>query len=189
MFSTDILSILDARSFSSPWFWFVLLAVWTMAARRVVGIPTDVLALASRSLREKPGADSAEVFALLDWMSLNVPRWRVGKTTLAVLIGVISFGLSTLAVLGFGFGLEMAQALVLIALPQAILLGLRVRLAGQLYWVMEAAELGQPAPEAATEALRRINRYRILYGIISVLAVVVTALWASLWLILHPNGL
>lgn len=189
MFSTDILSILDARSFSSPWFWFVLLAVWTMAGRRVVGIPTDVLALASRSLREKPGADSAEVFALLDWMSLNVPRWRVGKTTLAILVGVITFVLSALAVLGFAFGLEMAQALVLIALPQAILLALRVRLAGQLYWVLEAAELGQPAPEAATEAMRRINHYRILYGIISVLAVVVTALWASLWLILHPNGL
>ena len=71
----------------------------------------------------------------------------------------------------------------------ALLLALRARLAGQLYWVLEAAELGQPAAEAAAEALRRINRYRILHGIISVLAVVVTAFWASLWMLMHPNGL
>ena len=189
MFPTDILSILDARSFSSPWFWLVLLAVWTLSGRRVLGIPTDVLTEATRALRDKPGADSAGAFALLDWMSLNVPRWRLGPRMGAVLTGLVSFGVSALAILGFTYGLEMAQALTLILLPQAILLALRMRLAGQLHWVLEAAQLGQPAAQAATEALRRINRYRILYAIISVLAVVVTALWASLWLLLHPNGL
>lgn len=189
MFPTDILSILDARSFSSPWFWLVLLAVWTMSGRRVVGIPGDVLTEATRALREKPGADSARIFALLDWMSLNIPRWRISQGSGAVLTALVAFVLSALAILGFGYGLEMAQALILILLPQAVLLALRFRLAGQLYWVLEAAHLGQPAPEAAAEALRRINRYRVLYGIISALAVVVTTLWASLWLLLHPNGL
>ncbi|MBA4489714.1 hypothetical protein [Paracoccus sp. S1E-3] len=189
MFPTDILSILDARSFSSPWFWLALLAVWTYSGRRMVGIPVDVLAHAAAALRKKPGADSAEVFALLDWMSLTVPRWQIGARSAAVLSGLICFGVSALAVLGFRYGLEMAQALTLILLPQAVLLALRFRLAGQLHWVLEAAHLGQPAPEAATEALRRINRYRLVYAIISVLAVVATTLWASLWLLLHPNGL
>ncbi|NHF72241.1 hypothetical protein [Paracoccus xiamenensis] len=189
MFLTDILSFLDARSFSSPWFWAVLLTVWTLSGRRVVGIPVDVPAQAARALREQPGEASAEVFALLDWMSLSVPRWQAGPRTGAVLTALICFALSVLAILGFSFGLEMAQALVLIGLPQALLLALRARLAGQLYWVLEAAELGQPAAEAAAEALRRINRYRILHGIISVLAVVVTAFWASLWMLMHPNGL
>ena len=189
MFPTDILSILDARSFSSPWFWLALLVVWTYSGRRVLGIPIDVLTQATRALREKPGADSAEVFALLDWMSLNVPRWRLGPRMGAVLTGLVSFGVSALAILGFTYGVEMAQALTLILLPQAVLLALRFRLAGQLYWVLEAAHLGQPAPEAAAEALRRINRYRVFYAIVSVLAVVATTLWASLWLLLHPNGL
>ena len=189
MFPTDILSILDARSFSSTWFWLALLVVWTLSGRRVVGIPVDVLGQAARALREKPGADSADIFALLDWMSLNVPRWQIGARAGAVLTALISFGISALAVMGFTYGLEMAQALALILLPQAVLLALRFRLAGQLYWVLEAAQLGQPAPEAASEALRRIGRYRVLYAIISVLSVVVTTLWASLWLLLHPNGL
>ncbi len=189
MIPTDILSILDARSFSSPWFWLALLTVWTLSGRRVIGIPVDVLGQAARALRENPGADSAEVFALLDWMSLNVPRWRIGARAGAVLTGLISFGVSALAILGFTYGLEMAQALTLILLPQAVLLGLRFRLAGQLYWLLEAAQLGQPAPEAAAQALKRIGRYRILYTVMSVLAVVVTTLWASLWLLLHPNGM
>ena len=189
MFPTDILSILDARSFSSPWFWLALLVVWTYSGRRVLGIPIDVLTQATRALREKPGADSAEVFALLDWMSLNVPRWRIGPRAAAVLTGLICFGISALTVLGFGYALEMAQALTLILLPQAVLLALRFRLAGQLYWVLEAAHLGQPPRTAAIEAMRRINRYRLQHTIISLLSVTITAFWAARWIALHPHGL
>ena len=189
MFPTDILSIFDARSFSSPWFWLALLVVWTYSGRRVLGIPIDVLTQATRALREKPGADSAEVFALLDWMSLNVPRWRIGPRAAAVLTGLICFGISALTVLGFGYALEMAQALTLILLPQAVLLALRFRLAGQLYWVLEAAHLGQPPRTAAIEAMRRINRYRLQHTIISLLSVTITAFWAARWIALHPHGL
>lgn len=189
MFLSDILSILDARSFSSPWFWLVLFAVWSFGGRRVLGIPADVLGRAGVSLRADPGKDTAEIFALLDWMSLNVPRWRLSPALGVAISALICFGLTVLAMLGFGLGLEMAQALVLLLLPQALLLALRLRLAGQLHWVLEAAELGQPAPDAATEALRRINRYRFAQMFISLLAVMATAFWATRWIVLHPNGM
>ncbi|MFD1796159.1 hypothetical protein FQV27_01650 [Paracoccus aurantiacus] len=188
MFLTDIISILDARSFSSPWFWLVLLAIWSFGGRRVLGIPADVLADAGSSLRRYPSEARAEVVALLDWMSLNVPRWRMSPGVGAAITALICFVLAVLIVLGFGANLEMAQAIVLLMLPQAILLVLRVRLAAQLYWVLEAAELGQPVPEAATEALRRINRYRVLQMAISLVAVILAAFWATRWIVLHPHG-
>ncbi|MFV0409360.1 MAG: hypothetical protein ACK5LJ_06595 [Paracoccus sp. (in: a-proteobacteria)] len=190
---TEILTILDARSFSSPWFWLVLITVWTLSGRHVLGVPGDVLAGASRALREAEGGGPVlpdEAALLLDWLLLNLPRWRIARIEGAVFCGVIAFIATVLMVLGFGFGLEMAQALSLILLPQALLLALRLRLACRLSPMLEAARQGEiPPAEAAAQMLRRIGGYRIVQMVVSVLALVVTLFWASLWMMLHPNGL
>ena len=187
MYPTDLLHILDARSFSSPWFWLVLVGVWTPAGRGVLGVPNDVLARAAHGLR---GADDgADAELLLDWLSLQLPRWRIGRRMGAVLTAAICFGLTTLGLLGFRYQFEMAQALTLLAAPFALLLALRLRLAAQLHWVLEAARLGQPPRVAAIEAMRRINRYRMQHMAVSLLAVTAAAFWGSRWIALHPNGL
>lgn len=188
MFPNSLLQILDARSFGSAWFWLVLAVVWSFGGRRLLGIPADILMDAGRSLRRAPGLETPQVLALLDWMSLNVPRWRVSPRMGLALAAALPFGLSVLAGLGFAGGLEMAQALSLLLIPQAVLLGLRLRLAGQLHWILRAAELGQPAPRAATDAMQRINRYRIAQTLISLVAVIFTGLWAMRWILLHPYG-
>ncbi|WBU59089.1 hypothetical protein [Paracoccus albus] len=186
---SDILSLLDARSFSSPWFWLVLVSVWTLAGRGVLGVPNDVLAGASQALRKSDDPDPAEAQLLLDWLSLQLPRWKLGRAMGMAMSAIVAFSLSVLAVLGFRYQLEMAQALALIGIPVALLLILRLRLAGQLEWVMEAARYGQPVRPAAIEAMRRINRYRLQHTAVSLLSVTVTAFWAARWLVLHPNGL
>ncbi|SDE27213.1 hypothetical protein SAMN05421538_105117 [Paracoccus isoporae] len=188
-FLSEALILLDSRSFASPWFWLVFFAAWSLAGRSVLGVPSDVLSRAGRALREDAASTPAEAAMLLDWLRLNIPRMRIGRRGGAVLTGLSCFGLTLLALLGFGYGLEMAQALSLILIPMALLFALRLRLAHHLRWVLEAAHLGQPAREAAAQALRRINRYRTVHAVISVLSVMATALWASLWLLTHPNGL
>ena len=90
-----ILSILDSRSFGSIWFWLLLVLVWGHAGRRVLGVPVDI-AQAAR------GGDEPAALLLLDWLSLTLPRWRLGPKEGAVLLGLGAFGLSALAVLGFG---------------------------------------------------------------------------------------
>lgn len=193
MIVSELLSLLDARSFASPWFWLVLVAVWTLAGRGVLGVPNDVLATAGRSLRHESagqaGGDQAPALLLLDWLSLQLPRWQLDRTAGAMLTAGIAFVLSTLALLGFGYHYEMAQALTFLGAPFALLLILKLRLARQLDRVVEAAHLGQPPRAAATEAMRRINRYRAQHTVISLLAVTATAFWAARWIALHPYGL
>ena len=189
MILSQILSILDARSFASPWFWLVLVGVWTLAGRGVLGVPNDVLSAAGHALRKPDGGDPAPALLLLDWLSLQLPRWHLGQVTGAIMTAGIAFVLTTLAVLGFRFQYEMAQALTLLAAPFALLLILKLRLARQLDWVLEAAHLGQPPRTAAIEAMRRINRYRLQHTIISLLSVTITAFWAARWIALHPHGL
>ncbi len=186
---TELFSILDARSFASPWFWLVMLTVWTLAGRGVLGVPNDVLADAGRALRDKDNAELTGAHSLLDWLSLQLPRWRVDNAAGATMAALGAFGLTTLALLGFRYQLEMAQALTLLAVPQALLLILKLRLARQLDWVMEAAELGQPVTIAAIEAMRRINRYRLQHTVISLLSVTATAFWAARWIAIHPHGM
>lgn len=189
MILSEILSILDARSFASPWFWLLLVWVWTLAGRGVLGVPNDVLAAAGRSLRRPEGADPEHAHLLLDWLSLQLPRWQLASWMGAALAGAGAFVLSSLAVLGFRYQFEMAQALTLLAAPFALLMVMKLRLARQLEWVVQAARYGQPPREAAIEGMRRINRYRLQHTIVSLLSVTITAFWAARWIALHPHGL
>lgn len=162
-----------------------MVGLWTWAGRGVLGVPNDVLAEAGQALRR---GETGGAVLLLDWLSLQLPRWRLGPVVGAVMTALITCLLSVLAILGFRWQFEMAQALTLLGVPFAVLLVLKLRLAGQLDAVIEAARLGRPAPDAAAEAMARINRYRFHHTVISLLAVTVTAFWAARWIALHPFG-
>ncbi|WP_347268323.1 hypothetical protein [Paracoccus sp. (in: a-proteobacteria)] len=182
--SEAILALLDSRSFDSIWFWALVVLVWAMVGRRVLGVPADVIAGLGRAA---PG-DEAAALALLDWLSLTLPRWRLSPREGTVLLGLGAFALSALLVLGFGYGLELAQALVLLVLPLALVLVLDLRLAGRLRLVLAQAETGQPVHEAGHEAARLMRRHRALVAGISAVAVALTAFFAAIWMILHPFG-
>lgn len=179
-------ALLDSRSFGSIWFWVILTLAWTMAGRRSLGVPGDVIAAAGRAA-PGPGDDPAAL-ALLDWLSLTLPRWRLGPREGVILLGLAAFLLSGLSVLGFGYGLEMAQALVLLILPFAGLFVLDLRLARRLGAVLGRAEVGLPVNEAGAEAARLL-RHRHRVGLaVSVLSVVVTAFYGAVWMMAHPYG-
>ncbi|MFV0299999.1 MAG: hypothetical protein ACK5IP_03800 [Paracoccus sp. (in: a-proteobacteria)] len=178
------LDLLDARSFGSVWFWVVLILIWAGSGRAVLGVPTDVINRARRDPQGGPG------LALLDWLTLALPRWQFGQREGVVVLGLAGFAIGSLVVLGFGYGLELAQAASLLVVPLLLLFLMRVGLARRLVPVMSGAQDGSIAPDEATaRVLRVIVIHRRLVFLLSVLAVGATALWGTIWQLMHPNGL
>ena len=180
------LAILDSRSFSSIWFWLLLVLAWSLAGRRVLGVPIDVIQ-AARS-PQGPGDDPAALL-LLDWLSLTLPRWHLARIEGMLALGLAAFVLTALFVLGFGYGLEMAQALVLLVLPFAVLFAIELRLAqGVSDLVSQAQDDSLAVNDAARQAARRLLGHRRIVTIASILVVALTAYRAALWLVAHPFG-
>ncbi len=185
----SLIGFLDSRSFMTIWYWLALVGLWSATGRNIMGIPSDIVARARAALASGQGDDPA-VMTLLDWLSLVLPRWRLGPTEGAVFLGLTSFGLTSLAVLGFVFWLELAQAVFLLLMPFWLLFWMRVRLARRVTPVVDAAQLGQIPPEkAARDAARAMTWHRRWVTVLSMVSVLATVLWGSAWAIMHPNGL
>ncbi|WP_246184940.1 hypothetical protein [Paracoccus aestuariivivens] len=182
-----ILALLDSRSFGSIWFWLVLALVWSLAGRRVAGVPYDIV----QGARKQPDSDEDHpaAFLLLDWLSLTLPRRHLGRTEGLVMLFVATFAMSALFLLGFVYGLEMAQALVLLVLPFLILVPVELRLTRKLLHLVEAAGAEQLAVnEAARQAAHLMRWHRAFVTLISIIVVAVTAYRGALWFIAHPFG-
>ncbi|WP_410216558.1 hypothetical protein [Paracoccus sp. (in: a-proteobacteria)] len=185
----SLIGLLDSRSFMTIWYWLALVGMWSATGRSILGVPSEVVSHA-RAAQARGEYEGAAVITLLDWLSLVLPRWRLGPREGAVFLGVTSFLLSSLAVLGFVFWLELAQALVLLLVPFWLLFWMRVRLARRLFPLVEAAQEGRmPMDDAAAEAARRMTWHRRLVTLMSMVAVALTVLWGTLWTLMHPNGL
>ena len=182
-----ILAVLDSRSFTAPWFWLLLLLAWTLAGRRVLGVPGDVVHAARNPAEDTQ--DAPEAVLLLDWLSLSLPRWQMTRHEGALGFGVLAFLLSGLAVLGFGYGLEMAQALVLLVLPFALLFAAELRLARRVAPLVAGAQSGDlTVNQAAAEAARLMARHRSLVALASVVVMALIAWRAAVWMVMHPFG-
>ncbi len=187
-----MLTHLDTRAFSSLWYWVLLSVAWTWVGRGALGVPSELVAQVRRQAPADGAADapSPESVLLLDWLSLAAPRWRIVPRDGMALLAVACFVLSGLAMLGFGYGVETAQALFLLAGPLAVLGVLRVRLAAQMRAILRQAEHGTlEIEEAAARAAQGMTRHHRQVMALSVVAVGVTAVWGTLWMAAHPNGL
>lgn len=175
--------LLQSRSFTSIWFWLMLALLWTLAGRNVVGVPDTVV----RAVRRQSHPRAA--LTLLDWLSLTLPERLANPGEWAVMVAIGAFMLSSLAVLGFAFGFEMAQALALLLIPLGVVALLRQRLVRQLSDILRRAAGGGPAEAAAAEAARKIVIHRYLCFTLSVFAVVGTAFWGALHTVINrPLG-
>lgn len=185
-FFDGILEFLDSRSFGTVWFWLMLVWLWTQTGREVLGVPVEIAHRVWAGRPVQPG----DAETLLDWLSLQVPRWRVGRSEAAGLLAFACFAFSSLIVLGFAYDLEFAQALVLVALPLAVRFALQLRLARQIGAVLGAAQDGRlSVVEAGTSAALMMRRHRHWVTACSILAVSAAAMWGTRYVQLHPNGL
>ncbi|NIZ11640.1 component of SufBCD complex [Pseudooceanicola sp. HF7] len=156
----SITELLDLRSFSNLWFWIFLAVLWVGVSHWVMGVSYSLVLRA----RSDGGRAEEDLFTLL--------RLRVeGLTRMAERTGVfsvatISFLLTALAMLGFLYKLEFAQALFLILLPLLLVLVLTVRTARRI-----------AADESRETIYLRLRRLKAAVQSIGMLAVLLTTTW------------
>jgi hypothetical protein len=117
-----LIETLAAASFLSIWYWVLHAVVWTLACYRTLGVPLDML---HRS------RDAPEIAARVDLLA-HLAAARIGGVhdLLGVPIAAVAgFTLATLCVLGFGLGIEAAQAAFVLILPLAVIGYSKLRLA------------------------------------------------------------
>ncbi|KNG95282.1 hypothetical protein [Pseudaestuariivita atlantica] len=156
-----IFEVIDMRSFSNLWFWIALAVMWSTASHWVLGVPFDMVSRARRN-----GGEAQDILETM--VNINVNRiLYISEVSGISLLTLTSFLLSGLAVLGFFYGVEFAQAVFLLLLPLALLTLLNIRTAR----VINSAGL-------TGEALRRqLSIHRVWVQAMGVVSIFVTALW------------
>ena len=158
---TDIAELIDLRSFSNLWFWIALAVVWSSASHWVLGVPYDMV-MRARRLGGQAETD------LEDIVRINVNRLLyIGRVSGLWLAGIASFVLTGLAILGWGYAVEFAQATFLLAFP--------ITLVGCLsLFTARRIEAERPLGEGLR---RRLARHRLYTQMIGTVSIFVTAIW------------
>ncbi|MBR9764258.1 MAG: component of SufBCD complex [Rhodobacteraceae bacterium] len=156
-----IFELIDLRSFSNLWFWIALAVVWSSASHWILGVPFDLVMRA----RRKGGQIEAD---LRDLVRINANRMLyIADNAGEIVVGVMSFLLTVLGILGFYYWIEFCQALFLIALPLSLVWLLSVRTARRI-----------ALQELTVEQLySRLRGLRMAIQAIGMMAVLVTSFW------------
>lgn len=162
--SQTIFELIDMRSFSNLWYWIGLAVVWSSASHWVLGVPWD-MAIRARSR----GGQLEEDFETL----VRVYTTRlvyIAEVSGLMLTSFIPFVLTVLAVMGFWYRVEFAQAVFLVAFPMTFVWILSMRTARRI----------RAAEETGENLHRRLIRHRITVQAIGIVSIFVTALWGML---------
>ena len=160
-FYNTVLELIDLRSFSNLWFWIALAVVWSSTSHWVLGVPYDMLLRARRH-------GGQAMTDLEDIARINAARMLfIARTSGLWLLGFLFFLLTVLAVMGFFYKIEFAQAVFLLAMPLS-LVGVQSILTAR------RIENGEGKGEALE---RRLHRHRLITQLIGMVAIFVTAMW------------
>lgn len=158
---TSLFELIDMRSFSNLWFWIAVAVVWSSASHWVLGVPYDMV------LRARRSGGQAQV-DLEDITRVNVNRLLyIGRVSGLLILGGGCFVLTTLAILGFFYRLEIAQAIFLLAFPMSIVGALNLSTARLIESEQAHGEL----------LFKRLTRCRVYTQLIGTVSIFVTALW------------
>lgn len=159
-----VLEVIDLRSFSNLWYWIMLGVMWSSASHWVLGVPFDMIQRAHRH----GGQAEADLETMV---RINADRLlHVARTAGTMLTGLVSFFLSGLVVLAFGYSIEFAQAVLFLIAPLTLLMLMSIRQARLI-------EAGAHSGEALYARLRRHRMGTQLLGMVSIF---VTSLW-GMW--------
>lgn len=149
------------RSFSNLWFWIALAVLWSTASHWVLGVPYDLVLRARRR-----GGEAAEDVHLL--VGVYTRRLlHVAEVSGIWLVAALCFALTMLAMLGFWYRLEFAQALFCLALPMVLVGVLSLRAARRI-----------AAGGLQGEVLyRALARHRLGVQALGMLSIFITAMW------------
>ena len=165
--------IIDLKSFWSLWYWILTVIAWSMNSHFTMGVPHDCVQRAERL----GGAweEHCDALAIVHATRLRYFVERGG----VFLAGFVAFVLTLLLALGFGFGLEVAQALSMLLVPLVFANLFTLRLA---FRVEREALRGA----ALRMALSRRRLWNQVIGLCAIVAQTAMAMWHYLYVI---NGL
>jgi len=162
--------VIDLRSFSNLWYWIALAALWSTASHWIVGVPFDMVTRARRG--HERSIHDMRVLA-----EVNVNRiLSIVELSGVSAIGFMSFLLTGLAVLGWGYSVEFCQAVFLLMAPMTGVAALNVRTAHKL------------RDTGFEDIARRLRNHRMMVQMIGVVSIFVTAFW-GMWTNLHYGAL
>ncbi len=156
-----VFELIDMRSFSNLWFWIALAVMWSTTSHWVLGVPFDMV------LRARRNGGQTEI-DLEDLVRINTNRLlHISRVSGLWLLALACFVLTGLAVLGFQYQVEFAQAVFLLMFPMSMV---------GLMSLSTAARIQEE--EATGELLRkRLSRHRVWTQIIGMLSIFVTSIW------------
>lgn len=158
---STVFELIDMRSFSNLWFWIALAVVWSSASHWVIGVPFDMVARA----RKAGGQIEADLESLVHIYANRLTY--IANVSGLWLLGLTCFVITGLAILGFAYSHEFAQALFLLALPMSLVGVLNLRLAQR---IVEHRYSG--------EDLRgQLTRHRTKVQAVGMVAISITAVW------------
>lgn len=159
-FYSSVLEVLNLGSFSSVWYWIALAVMWSLVSHFVLGVPYDVI---RRAASDPRAADDMAALVRITANRVTSLEDRAAMGAVAMLAAMLTM----LALIGFGYGVEMAQAVFFMAFPLSLVLILSVRRAQRI------------VTEALTgEDLRRsLIRHRLYVQFIGMLSLFATAVY------------
>jgi len=157
-----VFELIDMRSFSNLWYWIALAVLWSTTSHWVLGVPFDMVL---RARRQGGGEAQRD---LEDMVRINAGRiLHIADTLGPWLLAFASFVLTSLAILGFLYWVEFAQAVFLLLFPLSLVALMSLRTARRIR-----------AREAKGEELRRIlMRHRFWTQVVGMISIFVTAMW------------
>ena len=158
---TVIFELIDMRSFSNLWFWIALAVLWSSASHWVLGVPWDMV---NRSKRQ-----GGEAEAHLDTL-VHIYADRILFIVAEAGLWITGFGFfitTTLAMMGFVYHMEFAQAVFLLFFP---MLGVAV--------ISMNTARAVKGRDLHGEALRnRLKWHRLYVQLVGMVSIFVTAMW------------
>jgi hypothetical protein len=163
-FYQTLFEVIDMRSFSNLWYWIAIAVTWSTTSHWVLGVPFDML---QRARRQGGQADSDfEAMVRINVNRLNYIR-QLSGVWLVVFASTVT---SALAVLGFWYDVEFAQAVFFIFFPLSIVAGFSFRAAERIAASGETGELLK----------RRMIRHRLSTQVVGMISLALTAFW-GMW--------
>ena len=167
-----VFEVIDMRSFSNLWFWMAVAVVWSTASHYGLGVPYDMVLRARRN----GGEASADLETMVE---INVRRLMHIQTMAGLwLVGFGAFLLTALALMGFVYDQEFAQAVLLIVAPMTLVGALTLATARRI----AAGRVDR------ADLVRTLTRHRFAVQGIGVVAIMITTMW-GMWQNLNASAL
>ncbi|MEO1638354.1 MAG: component of SufBCD complex [Pseudomonadota bacterium] len=166
-----ILRVIELRTFSSIWYWLVVIVAWAMASHWLIGVPFDMLFRARKA--NSPAIEDLEGMVDLQVRRITMLDDMVGP--LAIALG--AFVVSGLGMMGFVYGFEMAQGAFVLLAPLSIVGLVNLRLAQRL----------RRTPLQGRDLVRHLFRMRLFTQVIGAISLFFTAMYGMYFNIAQMN--